>query len=159
LFALAAPRRDPWISTELLPTGWLWTDVLAILIFATGFFFEAVGDWQLARFKADPTNRGKVLDTGLWRYTRHPNYFGDAVVWWSFFVAALGAEGGVLTVASPILMTFLLLRVSGVTLLEKDISERRPEYRRYIESTPAFFPGIPSEGARKRDGEPSEGSA
>lgn len=125
------------------PDGWLWTDFLAIALFAIGFFFEAVGDWQLTRFKADPSNQGKVLDTGLWRYTRHPNYFGDSVVWWSFFVAALGSDGGFWTLPSAALMTFLLLKVSGVALLEKDIGERRPAYREYVENTPAFFPGLP----------------
>jgi steroid 5-alpha reductase family enzyme len=104
--------------------------------------FEAGGDWQLARFKADPAHRGKVLDSGLWRYTRHPNYFGNALIWWGFFLLALSA-GGWWTVVSPALMTFLLLKVSGVVLLEKDISDRRPEYRAYIQRTNAFFPGPP----------------
>lgn len=119
-----------------------WLGYLGILLWLVGMVFEAGGDWQLARFKADPANRGKVLDSGLWRYTRHPNYFGNAMIWWGFFLLASSA-GGWWTVVSPALMTFLLLKVSGVTLLEQDISDRRPEYRAYIQRTNAFFPGPP----------------
>jgi steroid 5-alpha reductase family enzyme len=115
-------------------------DMLAILLVLFGIVFEAVADAQLAAFKAVPENRGKVMDTGLWRYTRHPNYFGEACVWWGFFLFALAA-GGWWSVLSPLLMTFLLLRVSGVSLLEKDMVERRPAYRDYIERTNAFIPG------------------
>ena len=111
-------------------------------LFLVGFTFEAVSDWQLARFKANAENRAEVLDSGLWRYSRHPNYFGEAVIWWGFYLIAL-ASGAAWTVVSPLLMTFLLLRVSGVSLLEKDIHERRPAYRRYMETTPAFFPWKP----------------
>jgi steroid 5-alpha reductase family enzyme len=116
-------------------------DGLAILVWAIGFFFEAVGDLQLARFKADPANRGKVMDTGVWRYTRHPNYFGDATQWWAYYLIALAA-GGWWTIFSPILMTTLLLRVSGVALLEKSL-DSRPGYKEYIESTSAFIPWLP----------------
>ncbi|MEJ2576742.1 MAG: DUF1295 domain-containing protein [Gammaproteobacteria bacterium] len=117
-------------------------DGLGVALWALGMVFEAMGDWQLARFKADPANRGKVLDTGLWRYTRHPNYFGNACVWWGFFLIALGA-GGWWAIVSPLLMTFLLLKVSGVSLLEQDIGERRPAYADYIRRTNAFLPGPP----------------
>ena len=120
------------------PLGLL--DAVGILLWTVGMFFEAVGDWQLSRFKADPANKGKVLDTGLWRYTRHPNYFGNACIWWGLYVIALSA-GGWWSLISPILMTFLLLKVSGVVLLEKGITERRPAYRDYIERTNAFIPG------------------
>ena len=105
------------------PLGWL--DLLAVTLWLVGFGFEAIGDHQLSSFKADPRNKGRVLDTGLWRYTRHPNYFGEACIWWGFFTFALAA-GAWWTIIAPILMTFLLLRVSGVALLEKDIGERRP---------------------------------
>lgn len=115
-------------------------DIAGFLIFTLGLFFEALGDWQLARFKADPANQGKVLDTGLWRYTRHPNYFGDFCVWWGFGLIALSA-GAWWSLPAPLIMTGLLLKVSGVSLLEKDISERRPEYTEYILRTNAFFPG------------------
>jgi steroid 5-alpha reductase family enzyme len=122
------------------PLGWL--DIAGLALWVVGMVFEVVGDAQLARFKANPDNRGKVLDTGLWRYTRHPNYFGEFTLWWGFWLIAVGA-GGWWTIASPMLMSFLLLRVSGVSLLEKDIGERRPEYTDYIRRTNAFFPGPP----------------
>lgn len=107
-----------------------------------GLVYEAVADAQLARFRADPAQRGQVMDRGLWRHTRHPNYFGEACVWWGLWamVAASGWPGW-LAVVSPLLMTLLLLRVSGVSLLEEDISERRPAYRAYVARTNAFFPG------------------
>lgn len=117
-------------------------DLVAVTVWLTGMAFEVVGDAQLARFRADPAHRGQVLDRGLWRYTRHPNYFGECLIWWGFYLLALPA-GGAWTLFAPVLMTILLLRVSGVALLEKDIGERRPGYRRYIESTNAFWPGPP----------------
>jgi steroid 5-alpha reductase family enzyme len=104
--------------------------------------FETGGDYQLARFKADPANQGKVMDRGLWRYTRHPNYFGEFCIWWGYYLIALAA-GGWWSIFAPALMTFLLLHVSGVALLEKDIGQRRPAYRDYIARTNAFFPGLP----------------
>jgi steroid 5-alpha reductase family enzyme len=118
-------------------------DLLGTLAWAVGFFFEAVGDWQLASFKADPANKGKVMRSGLWRYTRHPNYFGDATVWWGYFVIAAGTVDGLWTVFSPILMTVLLLRVSGVALLERAQVQTKPQYGAYIESTSAFLPWFP----------------
>jgi steroid 5-alpha reductase family enzyme len=118
-------------------------DGLGVVLFAIGFGFEVVGDHQLARFKAEPSNRGHVLDRGLWRYTRHPNYFGDATLWWGVYVIAAATPGGWLTVLSPALMTLLLLRVSGVTLLEQSLKTTKPGYRAYIARTPAFFPWFP----------------
>lgn len=117
-------------------------DFIAICTWGIGFFFESVGDFQLARFKADPENRGRVLDTGLWHYTRHPNYFGDAVQWWSYYLFALISQG-FWTAYSPILMTLLLLNVSGVTLLERTLRETKPQYQDYIETTNAFIPWLP----------------
>jgi steroid 5-alpha reductase family enzyme len=126
-------------------------DLLGAMVWGIGFFFEAVGDWQLARFKADPANKGKVMDEGLWRYTRHPNYFGDAAVWWGCFVIAAGTASGLWTVFSPILMTVLLLRVSGVALLEKTQVQTKPQYRAYIARTSAFLPWLcPAGRSRKR---------
>lgn len=122
------------------PLGWL--DFAAVALWLVGFGFEAIGDQQLARFKADPRNGGRVLDVGLWRYTRHPNYFGEACIWWAYYVFALAA-GAWWTIIGPLLMTYLLLRVSGVSMLEQDIGERRPGYRDYIRRTNAFFPGPP----------------
>jgi steroid 5-alpha reductase family enzyme len=115
-------------------------DAVGLALFATGLFFETVGDCQLARFRADPANRGRVMDRGLWRYTRHPNYFGDCLVWWGLFAIAIATPAGWLTIAAPLAMTFLLLRVSGVALLERSLVRSRPAYRDYIESTSAFFP-------------------
>jgi steroid 5-alpha reductase family enzyme len=117
-----------------------WLDSIALILWGVGFLFEAMGDWQLARFKADPAHQGKVMQRGLWAYTRHPNYFGNCCLWWGFFLLALSA-GGWWSIIGPVLMTFLLLKVSGVSLLEQDISERRPDYRAYIERTNAFIPG------------------
>ena len=105
--------------------------------------FEVLGDWQLHRFKREG-HSGEVLDSGLWRYTRHPNYFGEATLWWGIYLLAVAA-GAWWTIFAPLLLTFLLLRVSGVALLEKDISERRPAYRDYIRRTSAFFPRPPRE--------------
>lgn len=124
------------------------TDVLALLLFAAGFAFEAVGDAQLRRFKASLASRGKVLDTGVWRYTRHPNYFGDALLWWGLSLGAVSARGGWLTLASPALMTFLLLRVSGVALLERGLMSSKPAYADYAARTPAFFPWFPRREGR-----------
>jgi len=124
-------------------------DAVALLLFLVGFFFETVGDWQLSRFKADPDNRGRVMDAGLWRYTRHPNYFGEFCIWWAFWLFAVSA-GAWWTVFSPVLMTVLLLRVSGVAMLERSIGDRRPGYAEYVQRTNAFFPG-PRRPARERE--------
>jgi steroid 5-alpha reductase family enzyme len=123
-------------------------DWLALPLWGMGFFFEAAGDQQLARFKADPANRGQVLNTGVWRYTRHPNYFGDAAQWWAYFLLATAA-GGWWTFFSPALMTFLLVRVSGVALLEKTLKDAKPGYQAYIESTSAFIPWLPRQSSPK----------
>jgi steroid 5-alpha reductase family enzyme len=112
-------------------------------LFLIGFAFECIGDWQLARFKAAPENKGKVMDRGLWRYTRHPNYFGDAVLWWGLFLTALPAPGVVYTLLSPLVMTGFLMNVSGVPLLEKRMAKTRPAYAEYVARTPTFFPWWP----------------
>jgi steroid 5-alpha reductase family enzyme len=115
-------------------------------LWGVGLFFEAVGDFQLARFRADPANAGRVLESGLWRYTRHPNYFGDCCAWWGIFLVALPAPGAWLTAPSPALMSFLLLRVSGVPLLERSLRKRRPGYDDYVRRTSVFFPLPPRRG-------------
>lgn len=115
-------------------------DLAGAALVLAGLVIEAAADRQLAKFRDNPANRGRVLDTGLWRYSRHPNYFGEFCVWWGFFLIAAGT-GAWWSLASPLLMSVLLLRVSGVTLLEKDIGERRPGYAGYIARTNAFFPG------------------
>ena len=116
-----------------------WVDALGAAVWLAGFFFEAAGDWQLARFKADPSNKGRLFTGGVWRYTRHPNYFGDAAVWWGHYLIAV-ASGAWWTIYSPVLMTYLLVRVSGVSMLESAMRDSKPGYREYIESTSAFFP-------------------
>jgi steroid 5-alpha reductase family enzyme len=118
-------------------------DAVGAALALFGIFFEAIGDAQMARFRADPKNAGQVMDRGLWRYTRHPNYFGEACVWWGIWLMAMGGAGwsGAWSVVSPLLMTWLLLKVSGVRMLEADIGERRPAYREYIARTNAFVPG------------------
>jgi steroid 5-alpha reductase family enzyme len=113
-------------------------DYLGVLLFVAGFVFESVGDEHLRRFRADRANRGKVLDTGLWRYTRHPNYFGEALLWWGFGVIGL-ATGALPGLLGPAVLTYLLLYVSGVALLESTLIEK-PGYIQYVGRTPAFLP-------------------
>lgn len=117
-------------------------DLVAVLLVLFGITWETLADWQLARFKKNPNNKGKVLNQGVWRYSRHPNYFGECCVWWGFYLLALAA-GAWWALPSALLMTLLLLKVSGVSLLEKDIATRRPEYSDYIRATNAFIPGKP----------------
>lgn len=116
---------------------------LGFLVWLTGFVFEAGGDLQLARFKKNPSNKGKLLTTGLWSLTRHPNYFGDACQWWGFGLFAWG-QGltGYLTFIGPIVMTLFIRKVSGVDLLEKSLKAGKPGYENYIASTPPFFPKL-----------------
>lgn len=117
-------------------------DFAGILLWLIGFAFEAGGDYQLSKFKSDPGNKGKVLNRGFWRYTRHPNYFGDSVIWWGF--ATIGvAAGAYWHIIGAAVMTYLLVRVSGVSMLEKTLKESKPEYREYIQTTNSFFPWFP----------------
>ncbi|MFY0652246.1 MAG: DUF1295 domain-containing protein [Cyclobacteriaceae bacterium] len=117
-------------------------DFAAGLIWSIGMTFEAGGDYQLALFKKNNTDKDKVLNTGLWKYTRHPNYFGDALVWWSYGLFGL-ISGSYLCLLGPLLMTLLLIKVSGVSLLEKTLKSSKPKYQEYIEKTNAFFPWFP----------------
>ncbi len=140
MWVISAPLLAAQISAA--PAQLIWLDGLAVVAWLIGFIFEAGGDWQLERFKANAANRGQVLDSGLWRFSRHPNYFGDALQWWAFFLLALTA-GGWATIFSPVLMTFLLVRVSGVALLERSLQDRKPAYRAYVARTSAFVPWFP----------------
>ena len=117
-------------------------DYVAILIWFIGFSFEAGGDYQLAKFKSNPENKGKLLTSGLWKYTRHPNYFGDATVWWAFGLFSIAA-GAYLPILSSILMSLLIVKISGVAMLERTLKHTKPEYKEYIERTNAFFPWFP----------------
>jgi steroid 5-alpha reductase family enzyme len=131
-----------WVAATGGPAGLTWLDGVGAGLWAIGFFFESVGDWQLRAWIADPANRGRTLRSGLWRYTRHPNYFGDAAQWWGLWLIALAA-GGWWTILSPVAMTFLLVRVSGVGMLERTIVDRRPDYADYLRTTSAFIPWFP----------------
>jgi steroid 5-alpha reductase family enzyme len=114
--------------------------VIGTVVWAVGFVFESVGDFQLARFRNDPANKGEVMDRGLWHFTRHPNYFGDATMWWGIWLIAAQQWQGLITVLSPALMTWTLTRKTGTPTLEKGMADRRPGYREYVERTSSFFP-------------------
>ncbi len=138
LLLIAAPiLRAAAVAPSPEPLGLL--DLLGAFVWAVGFFFEAVGDEQLRRFKRGGANRGRVMTTGLWRFTRHPNYFGEVTLWWGVFLVALSLPGGGWTVVSPITVTVLLLFVSGIPMLEARY-EGDPEFEEYRRRTSAFFP-------------------
>ncbi|MGE3493032.1 MAG: DUF1295 domain-containing protein [Vicinamibacterales bacterium] len=133
---------DPSVFLARGQTPFGWWDYAGVALFLFGFLFEAIGDEQLRHFKANPANTGRVMDTGLWRYTRHPNYFGESVLWWGLGLIGVAA-GGWLGLAGPAIITFLLIRVSGVAMLEKTLKTTKPGYAEYIARTPAFFPRAP----------------
>ena len=137
IIALPLQTAAPVSTPSLLLT------LLGSVLWMAGFVFETVGDWQLARFKANPANKLRVLDRGLWRYTRHPNYFGDFLVWWGLYIVALGAGSPWWSILGPVVMSVLLMRISGVTLLEKSLKVRKPGYTEYVTRTNAFFPWWP----------------
>ncbi|MEN9644860.1 MAG: hypothetical protein RL238_1529 [Actinomycetota bacterium] len=120
-----------------------WLAYLGIAVWLVGLFFEVVGDAQLAKFKADASNQGKVMNRGLWKYTRHPNYFGDACVWWGIALVAAETTVGKFGLIGAVVMTILLRRVSGVVLLEKSLSKRKEGYAEYVARTSAFIPRPP----------------
>ena len=138
MWLISLPLQFAQISRE--PARLTWLDFLGAALWLIGLSFEAIGDFQLTMFRINPANKGKVMDRGLWAYTRHPNYFGDALLWWGFFLIALATPRGWWTVISPVLMTTLLMKVSGVALLEKTLVKTRPEYRDYVRRTSAFVP-------------------
>lgn len=119
---------------------------IGIIVWAVGFLFEAVADWQLSRFKNNPENKGKILDTGLWRYSRHPNYFGNATLWWGIFIASSQNPWCLITVISPVIMTHFLVNVTGKRTLEKKMSREKPAYRDYMKKTSGFIPWFPKKG-------------
>jgi steroid 5-alpha reductase family enzyme len=129
------------IATSTAPFSWV--DMIGLFLMVSGLVIEAVADEQLRRFKAEPDNAGKVMDRGLWGWSRHPNYFGNALIWAGVGVLGMGAHAPVWALLGPATMWFLLLRVSGVTMLESTIVDRRPAYRRYMERVPSFFPRPP----------------
>lgn len=146
--ALAWVVGWPVLAASVASRPWGGLDLAGAGLAAFGIVFEAVADAQLARFKREPAHAGAVMDRGLWRYSRHPNYFGEACVWWGLGLMALsaGGWGAAWSLASPVLMTVLLLKVSGVTLLEQDLQGRKPGYRKYVLRTSAFIPWPPRGG-------------
>ena len=117
--------------------------VVGIMVWAVGFLFEAVGDWQLARFKRDSSNAGKVMQSGLWSLTRHPNYFGNALLWWGIGIVGAETGSGIIGFIGPVVMTFFLLKVSGVPMLERSLNKRREGYADYAARTSMFIPRLP----------------
>ena len=128
------------------PARLTWFDAAGFLIWLAGFVIESVSDFQLRRFLADPANKGRIMDRGLWRYSRHPNYFGEALVWWGIFVMVLALPLGFLTIVSPVVITYTLLRLTGVTLMEQTEFSDNPDYQAYIRRTSAFVPWFPKKG-------------
>lgn len=142
LWLVSAPLLGAQFYSENASLNFL--DFLGMAIWLVGFVFEAGGDWQLTRFKSKPENEGKLLKSGFWKYTRHPNYFGDAAVWWGLGIICLAA-GSYLPVLGSCLMTYLLVKVSGVSKLEKTLMRTKPGYIDYMRRTNAFFPWFPKQ--------------
>ena len=144
LFLVSSPAQLGILSSEAPAplAGIAWAGIALYLV---GITFEWLGDWQLARFKADPANKGEVMDKGLWRYTRHPNYFGDACAWWGIWLVAASVswEIAAWTVVGPLFLTFTLVKWSGAALLEKGMKHTRPGYEDYKRRTSAFIPMPP----------------
>ncbi|MFC7486151.1 DUF1295 domain-containing protein [Knoellia sp. CPCC 206453] len=139
-YVVSLPLQVAAAATGLHPLGWV--AALGVVVFLVGIGFEAIGDAQLARFKADPANKGRIMDRGLWAWTRHPNYFGDAAVWWGLWLIASEVWPAVLTVFSPIVMTYFLAFATGARLLESEMA-KRPGYPEYMQRTSMFFPRPP----------------
>lgn len=137
MYIIALPLIIAFGQPMQAPLGWL--DAVGVLVFGIGFLFEAIGDYQLLRFKNNPHNKGKIMTIGLWRYTRHPNYFGECVLWWGIFIVAIGAGWWCLSLISPVVLTWLLTRVSGVPMLEHKY-RNNPQFAEYCRQTPAFLP-------------------
>ena len=128
-----------------------WLDILATITWSIGFYFESIGDWQLHKFMKNPENKGKVLKSGLWRYTRHPNYFGEILMWWSIFLIALSVPYGIFTVIAPLTITILLRYFTGVPMLEKSM-QKNPEYQQYQKTTNMLIPGLPKANNHNNNG-------
>jgi steroid 5-alpha reductase family enzyme len=140
MWFISAPLLGAQFSSVIKPIGF--TDYLGIACWLIGFTFEAGGDYQLSKFRSNPENKRKVLNKGFWRYTRHPNYFGDATVWWGYGLICISA-GSYIPVLGSVLMTALIIKVSGVALLEKTLVNQKPGYKEYVENTSAFLPWFP----------------
>jgi steroid 5-alpha reductase family enzyme len=142
-----------WLATVPVQLGMLEPDsvgplaIAGVILFAIGFACESVGDWQLARFKANPANQGKIMDRGLWRYTRHPNYFGDFCMWWGLFGISLGSWRELPAIVGPLLMTFILTRGTGARMTDRRMTASRPQYADYVARTSGFIPRPPKRAA------------
>jgi len=130
-------------------TGLYFLDYLGAAIWITGFLFESIGDYQLAQFIRKPENKGEIMKYGLWKYTRHPNYFGEATMWWGIYIIALSLPNGFWFIISPLTITFLLLYVSGVPMLEKKFADN-PKFQEYARATPKFFPWFPKKSEQSK---------
>ncbi len=145
-----------WVISLVLQVGQLgagprsltWLDIAGILVWSAGFVFESLGDWQLARFKSDPANKGRVMDRGLWAYTRHPNYFGECLVWWGIYMITLATPNSWWTILSPLVITAVLLKMTGIPLTEQELIKNRPGYSDYVKRTSAFVPWRPAKGEK-----------
>lgn len=144
MFIISLPVQIGQISVQ--PPGITVFDIIGLIVWITGFIFESVGDFQLARFLSNPAHGGMVMNRGLWAYSRHPNYFGEACMWWGLFIMVTPVPFGMVALVSPLTITFLLLRVSGVTMLERDLRKTNPKYDEYIRTTSAFIPWFPKRG-------------
>jgi steroid 5-alpha reductase family enzyme len=141
MWAVSLPVQLAQVSDA--PSALTVLDFLGVAVWSVGMFFESVGDLQLARFRADARNSGRVMDQGLWRYTRHPNYFGDFCVWWGLYLVALATGEAWWSVIGPLTMSCILLRVSGVRAMDKHLNRHRPNYEDYARRTSAFWPSRP----------------
>lgn len=132
-----------WGQFSALPAKFAFQDYLGVGIWMIGFMLESVSDWQLASFRAQPSNKGRVMDKGLWAYSRHPNYFGECLIWWGIFMIALATPSSGWTILSPVIITFVLLKMTGIPMMEKNIVHTRPGYSDYVARTNSFFPWFP----------------
>jgi steroid 5-alpha reductase family enzyme len=149
LWVVSLPVQLGQIEAEPLRLGLLaWIGVVLAIV---GIIFETVGDHQMAAFKSNPDSEGKVMDRGLWRYTRHPNYFGDCCVWWGLYLIAAETSLGVWSIFGPVLISWLLVRWSGVPLLERRLQRSRPGYAEYLERTSSFIPWPPARQKESRN--------
>lgn len=138
IWLVALPLQVGMLApVELQPGGLAWA---GLVLWAVGLACETVADWQLTRFRADPARRGAVLDTGLWRYSRHPNYFGELCVWWGIFLVACEAPWGFATVIGPVAYSYLVINVTGQRTLDKKMAREKPAYQHYMESTSGLIP-------------------
>lgn len=143
LFLWAISISIQYGMSSKIPEKTTWLDLFGLIIWVVGFTFESVSDWQLARFKSNPENKYKVMDRGLWAYTRHPNYFGECLIWWGIFFISFSVPKSWWIIISPLIITGVLLKMTGIPLTEKTIVNHRPGYKEYIQRTSAFIPWFP----------------